>query len=58
MENLIDDARRENAFGLATRSILAESISGNGVRKPGSITTKSFIWRVGAARRSRTNDRE
>ena len=39
VENLIDDARRENAFGLATRSILAESISGNDVRKPGSITT-------------------
>ena len=52
VENLIDDARRENAFGLATRSILAESISGNDVRKPGSITTKSFIWWVRAARRS------
>jgi hypothetical protein len=58
VENLIDDARRENAFGLATHSILAESISGNDVRKPGSITTKSFIWWVRAARRSRTNDRE
>jgi hypothetical protein len=34
VETLIDDARR-NAFGLATRSILAESISGQWCKEAG-----------------------
>lgn len=67
MENLIDDARRENAFGLLmSLNMLIEfgdafdfsgAISGNGLRKPALIGTKSFTSPVRAARRLPTSNR-
>ena len=65
VENLIDDARRENTFGLLmSLNMLIEfgdafDFSGadfwEWCKEAGSIATKCFIWRVRAVRRSRTN---
>ena len=67
IENIIDDARRENAFGLMmSLNMLIEfgdafDFTGadfsSGAARPASARRKSSTWRVRRARRSRTSSR-
>ncbi len=66
IENLIDDARRENAFGLMMSlnmliefgdafDFTAADFIGSGAPRPASAARKSSTWRVRRAPRSHTN---